>query len=128
MRIPSYAVGALALALIAGAGCASTPARKSQIAAAEAALRDAETAQAQTLATPEWNEAREKLERARREMRDENYTTARELADEALVEARLAAAVARSESARQSSRAMQETIRDLRDEAQRASERVVPGP
>lgn len=124
MRTRMLAAGACALAI--GVACASTPPPRSQIAAAEAALRDAETAQAQTLATPEWNTARQKLDEARREMRDENYTAARELADEALVEAQLAAAVARSESARQSSEAMQETIRDLRDEAQRASERVLP--
>ncbi|RIL07342.1 MAG: hypothetical protein DCC71_03255 [Proteobacteria bacterium] len=123
MRIPTFA-GALALATCLA--CASTPPPRSQIAAAEAALRDAETAQAQTLATPEWNTARDKLERARRELRDENYTTARELADEALVEAQLAAAVARSEAARKSSEAMQQTIRDLRDETDRASERVIP--
>jgi hypothetical protein len=123
MRMHALA-GACALATILA--CASTPPPRTQIAAAEAALRDAETAQAQTLATPEWNTARSKLERARRELRDENYTTARELADEALVEAQLAAAVARSEAARKSSEALQQTLHDLRDETDRASERVVP--
>jgi len=123
MRRHTLVAGAVALAF--AWGCAGSPPR-ARVAAAESALRDAETAQAQTLATPEWNSARDTLERAQKAMERERYADARELADQALVEAQLASARAKSESARKSNEALEGAIQDLRKETERSGERLLP--
>ena len=83
--------GLLALA------CASVPAPTGEIAKADLALRKAEAVNAAELAPLDARLAREKLEKAKLEMKDGNNAEARRLAEEAEVDALAAEAKARSQ-------------------------------
>lgn len=100
---------ALAAALVA-TGCASGPSPRDEIAAAESAVRESERAEAQTLATAEWNSARETLERAKEAEEKDREVQARRLAELAEARAQLAAARAREEQARRSLENQQESV------------------
>ena len=99
MTRPWLLVGAVGCLLVAG--CA-TPARPGQeIAKAELAIREAQTSGAPSgQSASELQLARDKLERAQRAQREEEYTEARRLAAEATVEAQLAEARAEANVAR----------------------------
>jgi hypothetical protein len=117
------------LAGIAGAallaiGCASVPAPKGEVANADLALRKAEAVNAAEIAPLDARLAREKLERARLELNEENYLEARRLAEEAEVDALVAEAKARSARSQRAAQEIRDQIDALRAEADRAAERV----
>jgi hypothetical protein len=114
-----FGVSILSGALLAAAGCANPPTEK--VSVAEAAVKSADTRGAGEDAPLELRLAREKLERARTAMDDEEYVTARRMAEQAEVDAMLAESKAQSTAALNSAREMRESIESLRDEAERAA-------
>jgi Domain of unknown function (DUF4398) len=101
------------------AACASDPAPEAELAAAEVALDEAEEANAPAQASGPYELARDKLDRAREAVEDDDMVEARRLAEQALVDAQLAEAQARSEVARQNAAELRASIEALRDELAR---------
>lgn len=102
IRTRPRAVGALAvaLALLAGAGCASTTEEPvTEIVRAETAIEQAQGEAVAKYASPALNRARSKLDDARDERADGDVDEARRLAEEALVDARYAVATAEAREA-----------------------------
>jgi len=111
-----------ALALLAAPLACSTPRRPAQeVEKAELAVDRADVSAAPAAAPLEMRLAREKLERARSALRDEDWEDARRLAEQAQVDAALAEAKAESESARTAARELESAIDVLRREAERTS-------
>jgi hypothetical protein len=84
-------------------------------------VRQAQTTQAPQYAPAELRMASDKLEAARRAMREEKYGEARRLAEQATVDAQLAEAKARDAQSQQTAREMRANIESLRREAERAT-------
>ena len=111
------------IAFALAAGACSTPRKPAQeIEKAEAAIESADSTSAPADAPLELKLAREKTERAKAALRDEEYDQARRLAEQAQVDAQLAEARAESETARENARERERTIETLRDEATRGAE------
>lgn len=119
--------GLMASALLLGA-CASmeTPATAS-VAVSNAALDNASGAGAGQYAPMEMSLAREKMARAQQAMRDKDYPLANDLAKQAQVDARLAQSKANSAKAQIAADALQDDIRVLREELERANKQNQPG-
>lgn len=115
------AVGAIGLAAVVMAGCASVPRPTEEIAVANSAITNAARAGGAEHAPVEMTAAREKMDRANRAMAKEAYEDARRLAEEAQVDARLAEKKAESAKARKAAIAMGDDIRVLREEINRRS-------
>lgn len=88
------------LALFALGGCASTPPPTAELAAAEAALNEAERAEAADFAPVELGFARERLDQARAASEQRDYGVAKTAASQAQVDAELALAKSRAARAR----------------------------
>jgi len=112
---------ALAAAVLA-AGCSSmkTPATAS-VAVSKAAVADAAGAGGTQYAPVEMDSARQKLALANKAMSDKNYKQADELANQAQADAKLAQGKADSGKAQLAAAALQDDIRVLREELNRAS-------
>lgn len=108
--------------LVLGAGCSSmkTPATAS-VAVSKAAVADAAGAGGAQYAPVEMNSAREKLTLANKAMADKDYKQANELANQAQADAKLAQGKANSSKAQLAASALQDDIRVLREELNRAS-------
>ena len=117
----AIAIGGL---VVGFAACASDPAPEAEIAAAEVAVDEAEDANAPALASGPYELARDKLDRAREAMEDDDNLEARRLAEQALADAQLAAAQARSEVARENAAELRASIQTLRDEIARRTPRT----
>jgi hypothetical protein len=97
--------------------CASTPLPPTQqLQAAELAITGAEQARVADFASPELNEARQKLDAARAAVREENMMLAQQLADESRVSAELATAKTELLKARMVNEEMQKGIDTLKQE------------
>jgi hypothetical protein len=122
MRTALVMLGGLALLLAVGAVGCSTPTKPAQeIEKAELAIKTADGSPMPAVASLELRLAREKLERAKTALADEEYDQARRLAEQAQVDAQLAEAKADSEAARASAAELEQTINTLRNEAERAA-------
>jgi hypothetical protein len=88
MKRTREALAATAICVLAS--CASARVPVSEIAAAEVAVRDAERADAGTYASLDLQQARYKLQDAKRAADDRDNVRARRLAEESLVDARVA--------------------------------------
>jgi hypothetical protein len=117
-RLPATLVAA---ALAVG-GCAATRPPTAKVSNAEVAVKRAEEGDAGQHAPLELRVAREKLDKARRAMGDEEYEQARRLADEASVDAQLAEARARSAKAKQAATAVKKGVEALRSETERPAD------
>jgi hypothetical protein len=108
--------------LVLSTGCASmkTPATAS-VAVSNAAVADAAGAGGAQYAPVEMNSAREKLTLANKAMAEKNYKQANELANQAQADAKLAQGKADSSKAQLAAAALQDDIRVLREELNRAS-------
>jgi hypothetical protein len=115
------AAGAIGLAAVVMAGCASVPKPTEQIAVSNSAITNADRAGGTEYAPVEMTAARDKMYRANQAMVKENYEDARRLAEEAQVDARLAEKKAESAKARNAAVAMSDQIRVLREEINRKS-------
>lgn len=110
------------LMLLALAGCASqkTPAT-ADVAVSRAAIESATSAGAAELAPAEMTAAREKMQRANQALAAKDYVTARELASQAQADATLAQSKSNSAKATAAATALQDNIRVLREELDRAN-------
>ena len=102
-------IAALAGAALLAAACASTPNPEGEVEKADLALRKAEAVNAAEVAPLDARIAREKLEKAKLEMKSEDYASAKRLAEEAEVDALVAEAKARATRA-------EEDVKKLRAE------------
>ena len=110
------------LALLALAGCASQKApATADVAVSRAAVENATSAGAAELAPAEMTSAREKMLRANQALAAKDYQAARDLATQAQADARLAQSKANSAKATAAADALQENIRVLREELDRAN-------
>ncbi|PXX44042.1 DUF4398 domain-containing protein [Undibacterium pigrum] len=104
-------------------GCASsmkTPAT-AEVAVSKEAVDNAAVAGGTEFAPVEMNSARQKLVLANKAMQDKDYKLASDLATQAQADAKLAQAKANSAKAEKAANALQDDIRVLRDELQRAN-------
>ena len=114
-------VGAISVAAVVMAGCASTPKPTEQIAVSKSAIANAVSAGGSEYAPVEMKTAQDKMDRANRAMEKQDYENARWLAEEAQADARLAEKKADSAKARKAAIAMSDDIRVLREEINRKS-------
>lgn len=121
------APGAIGLAC-ALAACATLPPPTEELAAARAAIKSAEVANAATSAPIELTQAREKLTAAQLAVRDDESVRARRLAEEAQVDAQLAQAKASTARTREGLSQAEAALRALREEANRASGPATAAP
>lgn len=108
--------------LLAMVGCASSqkaPAT-ADVAVSRAAVDNAVSAGASDLAPEEISAARAKMQRASQALAAKDYTLARDLANQAQADAKLAQSKANSAKATAASNALQEDLRVLREEVDRA--------
>lgn len=103
-------------AVLAGAGCASTPPSLDFLDEADQAALKAAEAGALEHAPLELKYAREKLAGARAAAADRDYTLARQLASQSQVNSELAASKTLAAQAREEARAMREANEALRQE------------
>jgi hypothetical protein len=110
------------IALLLASGCSSlkTPAT-ADIAVSKAAVADAAGAGGGDFAPAEMKSAREKIALANQAMAVKEYKRASDLANEAQADAKLAQGKANSAKAQQAAQTLQEDIRFLREELDRAS-------
>ncbi len=111
------------LSLLLLGGCASgekTPA-VADVAASREAVDSAGSSGAAELAPDELNAARDKLARANQAMAAKDYRLAQDLAQQAQADARLAQSKANSAKATNAVDALQEDLRVLREELDRAN-------
>ena len=110
------------LALVLSVGCSSmkTPAT-ADVAVTKSAVDNAASAGAAQYAPVELNAAREKLTLANKAMREKDYRLAVELAGQAQADAKLAQGKANSAKAQAAANALQDDIRILREELDRAA-------
>lgn len=106
--------------LISGCGSMKTPAT-ADVAVSRAAVDNAASAGAAELAPDEMRSAREKMARANAALKDRDYKLARELADQAQADAKLAQSKANSAKATGAADEINENIRVMREELDRAN-------
>ena len=117
-RLATLMCGSLLLAM---AGCASQKApATADVAVSRAAVENAVSAGASDLAPEEISAARAKMQRASAALAAKDYTLARDLANQAQADAKLAQSKANSAKATAASNALQEDLRVLREEVDRA--------
>jgi Skp family chaperone for outer membrane proteins len=111
-----------AVALLGLAACASDKApATADVAVSRAAVANATSAGAADLAPAEMQSAREKLMRANQALAAKDYKTAQDLATQASADAQLAQSKANSAKATSAADELQQNIRMLRDEVNRAN-------
>lgn len=113
-------LSAAALALTVGCTSLKTPAT-ADVAVSNAAVANAAGAGGAQYAPLEMNSAREKLALAKKAMLDKDYKLAIELANQAQADAKLAQSKASSVKAQAAADVMQDDIRVLREELDRAA-------
>ena len=104
----------LCIAGVLALGCASVPVPTGQVAQADLALNKAEAANASAIDPLDMRLAREKLEKAKLEVKDGKNEEARRLAETAEVDALVAEAKARSARAQQATQELQQQVDALR--------------
>lgn len=110
----------VALALTVGCASQKTPAT-ADVAVSKAAVDNAVGAGGAEFAPVEMNAAREKMALANKAMADKDYKKARDLATQAEADAKLAQGKANSAKAQATADALQDNVRVLREELDRAS-------
>lgn len=103
------------------AGCASNQAPIEQMAVSRAAVNNAISSGGNEFAPIQLKSAMDKLAAAEKAMADKDYDLAKDMAEQAEVDAKLAGAIAGSVKAQKSADAVQEDIRVLRQEIDRAT-------
>ncbi|MYN11120.1 DUF4398 domain-containing protein [Pseudoduganella aquatica] len=123
-RQSAAALCGLALLVITGCASQKTPAT-ADVAVSRAAVDSATSSGAAELAPAEIASAREKMLRANQALAAKDYQAARDLATQAQADARLAQSKANSAKATAAADALQENIRVLREELDRANTTTV---
>lgn len=119
------AVGAAGLVLMTACSSLETPAT-ADVAVSRAAVDNAAGAGAGTLAPDELGSARRKLALANQALANKDYKTAQDLAMQAQADAKLAQSKANSTKATEASDALNEDIRVMREELNRAGQQPQP--
>ena len=114
-----FLLGLVAAGGLALNGCAADAPRQ-LMAQADYAVQDASEPGVREHAPAEVALAREKYQRAKRAMEEEEYVEARRLAEQAIADARLAQAKARSQRSQQAVQELMEAIDSLQQEINRA--------
>jgi hypothetical protein len=122
MRTSVALLTSVALALGGAAACADPRQPAQEIEKAEIAIDSADASGAPAEAPLEMKLAREKMEKAKSLLRDEEWDEAKRLAEQAQVDAQLAEAKAESETEREHAQELEKTIETLRNEAERGVE------
>jgi Skp family chaperone for outer membrane proteins len=107
-------------ALLSACASEKTPAT-ADVAVSRAAVENATQAGAAELAPAELLSAREKMQRASRALADKDYKLASDLAQQAQADAKLAQSKATSSKATSAANEVQENVRVLREELDRAN-------
>ncbi|TWI70149.1 uncharacterized protein DUF4398 [Pseudoduganella lurida] len=107
-------------ALLSACASQKTPAT-ADVAVSRAAVENAAQAGAAELAPAELTAAREKMQRASKALADKDYKLASDLALQAQADAKLAQTKATSEKATTAANAVQDDVRVLREELDRAN-------
>jgi hypothetical protein len=120
---PRYTLSVLCAAAALLSACASQKApATADVAVSRAAVENAAQAGAAELAPAELLAAREKMQQASRALADKDYKLARDLAAQAQADAKLAQSKATSAKATSAANEVQENIRVLREELDRANQ------
>lgn len=114
-----FLIGLVASGALVLVGCAAE-APGQLMAQADYAVRDASEPGIREHAPAEVALARQKYQRAKRAMDEEEYVEARRLAEQAIADARLAQTKARSQRAQQAVKELMEAVESLRQEINRA--------
>jgi hypothetical protein len=109
------------------AACSNARPPTAKVSTADVAIQKAEERDAARYAPLEMRLAREKLEKARRAMDDDEYERARRLSEQAFVDAELAEAKADAQRAREKTDQVRESVESLRGEAERPLRAPAPG-
>lgn len=122
MKTRAWTRSAALAAALALSACASekTPAT-ADVAVSKNAVANAQTAGAAEVAPAEMAAARDKMQRASQALAAKDYDTARDLAQQAQADAQLALAKANSAKSTEAANALQNDIRVLREELDRAN-------
>lgn len=115
---PALAASLTALVVLLAA-CAATPPPTTLMAAADAALAQAANGGGNESAPAEMQQARDKLERAKRAMAIKDHQAARTLALEAQVDAQLAMAKTLADKSRKAASVVRDDSRAMREELDR---------
>lgn len=115
-----FAVCSAGMVLMLGCSSMKTPAT-AEVAVSKAAVDNAAVAGGTEFAPVEMNAAREKMALANKAMQAKDYKLASELATQAQADAKLAQAKANSAKAEKAANALQDDIRILREELERAN-------
>ena len=118
-RLATVLCSSLLLAMVGCASSQKAPAT-ADVAVSKAAVENAVSAGASDLAPEEISMARAKMQRASAALAAKDYTLARDLANQAQADAKLAQSKANSAKATAASNALQEDLRVLREEVDRA--------
>lgn len=116
----ALALSAIALALLVGCSSMKTPAT-ADVAVSKAAVDSAAGAGGAEFAPLEMESARTKMAAANKAMANKDYKLAASLANEAQADAKLAQGKANSAKAQAAADALQDNLRVLREELDRAS-------
>ena len=119
------ALGAASLVLMTACSSLETPAT-ADVAVSRAAVDNAAGAGAGTLAPDELGSARRKLALANQALANKDYKTAQDMAMQAQADAKLAQSKANSTKATEASDALNEDIRVMRQELDRAGQQPQP--
>jgi hypothetical protein len=120
-KFAGRAGGAALLLILAGCGTPSKTAATAQVAVSRNAVENAASAGATELAPAEMGSARTKMMRANEALARKDYALALDLATQAEADAQLAQSKAGSDKASRAAAALQEDIRVLRAEVERAN-------
>ncbi|MDY0212799.1 MAG: DUF4398 domain-containing protein [Desulfuromonadaceae bacterium] len=115
--------GVVTFLVIVLSGCAGVPAPEKQVTMATQSIAQAESSGAVEFAPVELKSAREKLSQAKLAMDKKENLKAKWLADEAMADADLAEAKARSAKAQKIVEELKDSIRVLREEMDRNTNR-----
>src|SRR5450830_846681 len=119
--LTKLAAASAVVLLMAGCSSMKTPAT-ADVAVSRAAVDNAASAGAADLAPDEMRSAREKMVRANQALKDRDYKQASELADQAQADAKLAQSKANSTKATTAADEINENIRVMREELNRANQ------
>lgn len=112
----------LCFASILFAGCTSVKPPTAEVAVSKAAVSNASAEGGAEYAPVEMTSARDKLARANKAMTAKDYKTAKALATEAQADATLAQSKAKTAKAQKAANALQDDIRVMREELDRANQ------
>ncbi|MDN3923268.1 DUF4398 domain-containing protein [Roseateles violae] len=121
IHVPTAILAVTAIAWLGA--CASTPAPKTEMAVAEAAVKNATTTNTSENAPLELQKATAKLASAQQAMAKKDYERARELAQQAQVDAQVAELHAQSVRSRKAAQESQDAARVLDEELSRKTTR-----